>query len=62
MTPKEYIRSVGLTVEEAAEQLEVARPYLSRIINGYPAGRKLALRFEDWSKGKVRAADLILER
>lgn len=62
MTPKEYIQSIGMTVEEASKQLKVARPYLSRIINGHPSGRKLALRFESWSGGKVKAADLILDR
>lgn len=65
--PGETIRddilpALGLTVTEAAAQLGVARPSLSRVINGHAAiSPEMALRLEKWlGKENGGRADLWL--
>lgn len=46
---EDILPALGLTVTEAAEQLGVARPSLSRILNCHAAvSPAMALRLEDW--------------
>ena len=41
--------ALGLTVTEAADQLGVTRPTLSRVLNGHASiSPEVALRLEDW--------------
>lgn len=46
---EDILPALGLNVTEAAEQLGVARPTLSRILNGHAAiSPEMALRIEQW--------------
>jgi len=46
---EDILPALGLTVKEAAEQLGVARPSLSRVLNGRAAiSPEMALRLEQW--------------
>ena len=46
---EDILPALGLSVTEAAEQLGVARPSLSRVLNGRAAiSPELALRIEKW--------------
>jgi antitoxin HigA-1 len=46
---EDILPALGLTVKEAAEQLGVARPSLSRVLNGHAAiSPEMALRLEQW--------------
>ena len=46
---EDILPALGLTVTEAAEQLGVARPSLSRVLNGHAAiSPEMALRLEKW--------------
>ncbi|PKO91597.1 MAG: addiction module antidote protein, HigA family [Betaproteobacteria bacterium HGW-Betaproteobacteria-1] len=46
---EDILPTLGLTVKEAAEQLGVARPSLSRVLNGRAAiSPEMALRLEQW--------------
>ena len=46
---EDVLPSLGLTVKEAANQLGVARPSLSRVLNGHAAiSPEMALRIEGW--------------
>jgi len=53
MKLKEYLQTINKSQTEAAKELNVTRQYLGLICNGKPAGRKLGLRIEGWSDGKV---------
>lgn len=45
----DILPALGLSVTEAAEQLGVARPSLSRVLNGHAAiSPEMALRIEKW--------------
>lgn len=45
----DVLPALGLSVTEAAEQLGVARPSLSRVLNGHAAvSPEMALRLEKW--------------
>lgn len=45
----DVLPALGLSVTEAAEQLGVARPSLSRVLNGHAAtSPEMALRIEKW--------------
>lgn len=53
----DVLPTLGLTVTDAAEQLGVARPTLSRMLNGHAAiSPEMALRLEKWL-GKERGGD-----
>lgn len=53
----DVLPALGLTVTDAAEQLGVARPTLSRMLNGHAAiSPEMALRLEKWL-GKERGGD-----
>ncbi len=53
----DVLPALGLTVTDAAEQLGVARPTLSRMLNGHAAiSPEMALRLEEWL-GKERGGD-----
>lgn len=46
---EDVLPALGLSVTEAAEQLGVARPSLSRVLNGHAAiSPEMALRIEKW--------------
>ena len=46
---EDILPALGLSVTEAAEQLGVARPSLSRVLNGHAAiSPEMALRIEKW--------------
>lgn len=46
---EDVLPALGLTVTEAAEQLGVARPSLSKVLNGHAAiSPEMALRIEKW--------------
>ena len=46
---EDVLPALGLSVTEAAEQLGVARPSLSRVINGHAAiSPEMAIRLEKW--------------
>ena len=46
---EDILPTLGLSVTEAAEQLGVARPSLSRVLNGHAAiSPEMALRIEKW--------------
>jgi addiction module HigA family antidote len=46
---EDVLPGLGLSVTEAAEQLGVARPSLSRVLNGHAAiSPEMALRLEQW--------------
>lgn len=46
---EDVLPALGLTVKEAAAQLGVARPSLSRVLNGHAAiSPEMALRIERW--------------
>jgi addiction module HigA family antidote len=46
---EDILPALGLTVTEAAEQLGVARPSLSKVLNGHAAiSPEMALRIEKW--------------
>ena len=46
---EDVLPALGLSVTEAAEQLGVARPSLSRVLNGRAAiSPEMALRIEKW--------------
>jgi len=46
---EDILPALGLSVTEAAEQLGVARPSLSRVLNGRAAiSTEMALRIEKW--------------
>lgn len=46
---EDILPALGLSVTEAAEQLGVARPSLSRVLNGHAAiSPEMALRLEQW--------------
>lgn len=46
---EDILPALGLSVTEAAEQLSVARPSLSRVLNGHAAiSPEMALRIEKW--------------
>ena len=46
---EDILPALGLSVTEAAEQLGVARPSLSRVLNGHAAiSPGMALRIEKW--------------
>jgi addiction module HigA family antidote len=46
---EDVLPALGLTVTEAAKQLGVARPSLSRVLNGHAAiSPEMALRLESW--------------
>jgi addiction module HigA family antidote len=45
----DVLPALGLSVTEAADQLGVARPSLSRVLNGHAAiSPEMALRIEKW--------------
>ena len=45
----DVLPALGINVTEAAEQLDVARPTLSRVLNGHTANSpEMALRIEKW--------------
>lgn len=46
---EDVLPALGLSVTEVAEQLGVARPSLSRVLNGHAAiSPEMALRIEKW--------------
>jgi len=46
---EDVLPALGLSVTEAAEQLGVARPTLSKVLNGHAAiSPEMALRIEGW--------------
>jgi addiction module HigA family antidote len=46
---EDVLPALGLSVTEAAKQLDVARPSLSRVLNGHAAiSPEMALRLEQW--------------
>jgi antitoxin HigA-1 len=46
---EDILPALGLTVKEAAEQLGIARPTLSKVLNGKAAiSPEMALRLEQW--------------
>ena len=46
---EDILPALGLTVTKAAEQLNVSRPALSRVLNGHAAiSPEMALRIEGW--------------
>lgn len=46
---EDVLPALGLSVTEAAEQLGVARPTLSKVLNGHAAiSPEMALRLEGW--------------
>lgn len=46
---EDVLPALGLTVTQAAEQLGVARPTLSKVLNGHAAiSPEMALRIEGW--------------
>lgn len=46
---EDILPTLGLSVTEAADQLGVARPSLSRVLNGHAAiSPEMALRIEKW--------------
>ena len=46
---EDILPALGLSVTEAADQLGVARPSLSRVLNGHAAiSPEMALRLEKW--------------
>lgn len=46
---EDVLPALGLTVTEAAEQLGVARPSLSKVLNGHASiSTEMALRLEQW--------------
>ena len=46
---EDILPALGLSVTEVAEQLGVARPTLSRVLNGHAAiSPEMALRLEKW--------------
>lgn len=55
-----YRKLLGLSQEACARQLGItSKSYISAIESGdRQASLRLALRIEQWSKGRVRAADL----
>lgn len=55
---REYLEITGKSVTGAADELGVSRVRLSQLVNGKPAGRKLALKIQKWSGGVVKATDL----
>ncbi len=61
ITLREYLFRHRISITKAARQLGVTRQYLGSIVNGAPAGRKLAIKIESWSNGEVKAAWLILD-
>lgn len=53
----DVLPALGLTVTQAAEQLDVTRNTLSRVLNGHAAiSSEMALRLEKWL-GKERGGD-----
>lgn len=53
MKLKEYLQIINKSQAEAAKELNVTRQHLGLICNGKPAGRKLGLKIEVWSGGRV---------
>lgn len=53
MEIKNYIQAKNLTITNAAKEIGISRQHLHSIINGTPAGRKLAAKIETWSKGEI---------
>ncbi len=46
---KDILPTLGLSVTKAAEQLNISRPTLSRVLNGHAAiSPEMALRIEGW--------------
>lgn len=63
MTLAEYRKSRGITLAQCAAELGLSpgtKGHLSRLENGaldFPV--RLALQVEEWSRGEVRAVDLL---
>lgn len=54
---EDVLPALGLTVTEAAAQLDVTRPALSRVLNGHAGiSPEMALRIEAWL-GRERGGD-----
>lgn len=59
MTLHEFIQKQGMTTSSVATALGVSQPYISRLLRGErTCSPRLAMRIEDWSGGKVAAANI----
>jgi len=56
---EKYIRSRGITIKHAAEEIGVSRPLIHYALNGHPLSRRTALMIEKWSDGFVPAVELV---
>jgi len=54
MTLNEYIQSLGLRHEDAAQQIGISRSYLTEIVSGAKApGRNTIAKINIWSGGSL---------
>jgi hypothetical protein len=52
----------SITDQQAADELGVQRQWLNAVKNGTPAGRKLALKILEWSKGAVTLEEVLIPK
>jgi plasmid maintenance system antidote protein VapI len=56
---KSYLKQIRYSQVEAAKELGLHNHYFNTIVNGKPAGKKTALKIQEWSKGKIKATELM---
>ena len=56
---KSYLKKIRYTQTEAAQEIGVNRIYFNTIVNGAEAGKKTALKIQEWSNGELKATELM---
>lgn len=62
MNLRVYLAEKNMRVNELSELLDINHCYLSRIVNGFRPGRKLARNIEKATEGKVTAAEILQKK
>ena len=54
-----YLKLRGKSITQAANEIGCSRQYLHMLLDGTPAGKKVARQIENWSDGYVPAVELM---
>lgn len=62
MNLRVYLAEKNIRLNEFCKLLDVNHCYLSRVVNGFRPGRKLARNIEKATEGRVTAAEILKEK
>ncbi len=54
-----YLKLKKISKSQAARELGISRQYVYMLADGYPAGKKTAMRVAQWSEGFIQATEIM---